>query len=116
MEERIRQLAAALGDVAEEEGETLDLLCAQAEEELTGRLKAGLTPEDCGSAFVVAAAWMALDGLETGRSRGDVEQVSAGDLTIRTRSGGGGTLRRQALKLMEGYLEDDAFAFQGVGE
>jgi len=114
MEERIRQLAMALGDVAEEEEETLKLLCAQAAEELTARLKAGVTPEECGSAFVVAAAWMALDGLETGRGQGNIEQFSAGDLTIRT--GGGGDLRRQALRLMGSYLEDDEFAFQGVGE
>lgn len=115
MEERIRKLAAALGDAAEEEQELLGLLCRRAAEELKGRLRAEVSPEDCESAFVAAAAWMALDGLEAGRGVNGVEQFSAGDLTIRTGKGkAGGGLYAQAMRLMGPYLEDDAFAFRGV--
>ena len=43
------------------------MLCQAAETELAGRLRPGLTPEDCESAFVPAAAWMVLAWLQAGR-------------------------------------------------
>ena len=113
MAERVVELAMALGRRGE--SEALSLLCAAAVEELKGRLKPGLTPEDCGDAFPVAAAWLALAGLERVESDG-VESLTAGDVTIRK---GEGEFRQKALELqaqtvMKPYLRDEGFAFKGV--
>ena len=119
MEEKILSLAMALSGAGEAREETLKLLCAQAAEELSGRLREGLSPEECGSAFPVAAAWLALALLRSGESAEGVESFSAGDLTIR-RAGGGTALedaaglRRQAEEVMGPYLRDRTFSFRGV--
>ena len=88
------------------------------EAELTRRLRPGVSPEDCGSAFVLACAWMALAGLTAGESAG-VERFTAGSLTIQ--EGGGAdaaersaALRLQAETVLGPYLADRGFAFQGV--
>lgn len=119
MLEQILHLAAAIVQPSEEEQPLLTALCAAAEAELTRRLREGLSPEDCGDAFPCAAALMAAAGILPCRSGGDVEQFSAGDVSLRT--GGGGqaceaaaAMRRQAASMMAGYCGDDAFAFLGV--
>ncbi len=58
MRDEVLRLAAALGKV--EESEELSLLCGAAVEELTGMLRPGVTPEECGEGFCLAVAWMAL--------------------------------------------------------
>ena len=58
MTEKIVAMAKALG-AGEGQAELLSVLCQAAQRELEGRLKPELTPEDCESAFVPAAAWMA---------------------------------------------------------
>lgn len=119
MLEHILHLAEAIVQPSEAEKPLLTALCAAAEAELTRRLREGLSPEDCGDAFPCAAALLAAAGLLPCRSGGDVEQFSAGDVSLRT--GGGGqvceaaaAMRRQAASMMAGYWGDDAFAFQGV--
>ena len=119
MEEKILKLAKDLSGAGEAREETLKLLCAQAAEELAGRLREGLSAEDCGSAFPVAAAWLALSLLRGGESAEGVESFSAGDLTIRRAEGGAALedaagLRRQAEEVMGPYLRDRAFSFRGV--
>ena len=76
------------------------------------------TMEDCGSAFVLACAWLALAGLTAGESAG-VERFTAGSVTIQ--EGGGAdaaersaALRLQAETVLGPYLADRGFAFQGV--
>lgn len=65
------------------------MLCQAAETELAGRLRPGLTPEDCESAFVPAAAWMVLAWLQAGEA--GVASFTAGNLTIhQDRAGRGG--------------------------
>ncbi len=106
------ELAMALGKRGE--SRELSLLCTAAVEELKGLLKPGVTAQDCGEAFPLAAAWIALAGLE---SAGDeVESLTAGDVTIRKREG---EFRRKALRLqarqvMKPYLRDQGFSFRGV--
>lgn len=119
MLEQIVHLAEAIVQPSEAEKSLLTALCAAAEAELTRRLREGLSPEDCGDAFTCAAALLAAAGLLPCRSGGDVEQFSAGDVSLRT--GGGGqvceaaaAMRRQAASMMAGYWGDDAFAFLGV--
>ena len=95
--------------------ELVQRMCQVAQTQLTARLRPGVTAEDCGGAFPIAAAWMALSALYAGGAAEEVESFSAGDLTIRT--GGGGrslALEEQAGKLMAPYCRETAFAFRGV--
>ena len=111
-------MAKALGHVADSQETALEALCEAAEAELSGRLRGGASPEDCGSAFVLACAWLALAGLTAGESAG-VERFTAGSVTIQ--EGGGAdaaersaALRLQAETVLGPYLADRGFAFQGV--
>ncbi len=119
MTEEIFALAKMLGHVGTEEEEGLRRLCPGAEEELRGRLREGITPEDCTPAFCMGAAWLALAGLCAGAGAGQAEEFSAGGLTIKRGSGKNllersEGLRRQAELIMGPYLEDRGFSFVGV--
>lgn len=113
MNERIVELAVMLGK-REESGE-LSLLCAAAAEELKGRLKPDVTVEECGDAFALAAAWLALARLYEGEGD-EVERLTAGDVTIQRRDS---EYRRKALilqaeQVMKPYIKDEGFTFMGV--
>ena len=112
MTERIMALAGTLGKVEESEG--LRALCEAAQAELGGLLKPGVTPEDCGEAFVLGAAWLALAGLEVSDS--GVESFTAGAVSIRRKDGSlrQKALRLQALQVMKPYMTDGGFVFRGV--
>ena len=64
MEEQILAFVELMGGHGNEE--LLRPLCQAAEREMAGRLREGLSPEACGPAFPVAAAWLVLAGLEAG--------------------------------------------------
>lgn len=78
-----------------------------------------MTPDDCGEAFLLGAAWLALAGLAAGED-GGVESFRAGDVrhTPPLRDGRQGravpALRLQARQVMARYLRDDGFVFRGV--
>ena len=111
------EYAKMLGDAGEAELPLLEVLCEAAELELAGRLKNGLAVEDCGGAFPVAAAWMALAGLYGGRGGGEPSSWTAGAVSVSGGSSDGeqaDTLRGQAERLMAPYLRDDGFYFRGV--
>lgn len=118
MHEKTLKLAAAISQAAENESPLLEALCTAAEAELAGRMREGWTPEQCGDAFSCAAAMLTAAGMMTCRANGDVEQLTAGEVSLRL--GGGGTcetaamLRRHAAALMAPYWKDDGFAFVGV--
>ena len=87
------------------------------ERQLAGRLREGVAPEDCGSAFPLAAAMTAVDRLSAMTGGGDgVTSFTAGELTIRkeTDRGTGGNLSVQAESLLAPWLEQTGFVFQGV--
>lgn len=107
MEEIVR-LAVALGV-----GEEASLLCEAAAEELRGMLRPGVTPEECGEVFCLAAAWLALGNQE---GAGAVESFTAGAVSVRRGDGSARreVLRRQALELMGPWLRDEGFLFRGV--
>ena len=67
---RIQALVRTLGGEMDQE-ELLVMLCQAAEMELAGRLRPGLTPEDCESAFVPAAALLARYGQSVALHRGE---------------------------------------------
>lgn len=108
---RIQALVRTLGGGTDQE-ELLVMLCQAAETELAGRLRPGLTPEDCESAFVPAAAWMVLAWLQAGEA--GVASFTAGNLTIHRTGQGAAELTAQAERLMAPYLVDGGFSFQGV--
>lgn len=110
MTERIVELARAMG-APQGQDEALTLLCQAAADTLTRMLRPGLTPQDCESAFLPAAAWMALAGMQA--PQGGVTSFTAGEVAIR-REGDGRDLWDQALRLMAPYLSQTGFLFQGV--
>ena len=116
MFEQVSLLAAAIAAPSAAEQPLLAALCTAAVEEISGKLRPGLSAEDCGDAFLCAAAMTAAAGLISCRGGGDVEQFSAGDVSLRTGSGGNAAavMRRQAAGMMEPYWTDDRFAFAGV--
>lgn len=109
METAVFNLALALGG-REEDSHVLLPLCTAAVEELTARLRPELTPGDCGTAFQVAAAWLALEAM--GDVGGGMESFSAGDVTVKPRSGD--TLIGRVERMMAPYLQSREFAFMGV--
>lgn len=117
--EKVLSLAAAIAQASGEETALLEALCTAAEAQVAQRLREGCTVEACGDAFYPAAAMLAAAGMLTCRSGGDVEQLQAGDMSLRLGPGGGvceaaAVLRRQCALLMAPYWEDDSFAFTGV--
>ena len=115
MIEEVLTLAVTLGKA--EKSEELRLLCQAAVEELTGELREGMAPEDCGAAFVLGAAWMALAGLEAGP--GGVESFTAGAVSVQMKGGQDAAARRavlrhQARQEMRPYIRDEGFVFRGV--
>lgn len=118
MEEEIFALAQVLMEVAPSEEERLENLCTVAVTDLTSRLKAGVTAEDCSPAFTLAAAWLALSFLSAGEGVHGVDALSAGEISLQRenstaleRSQG---LRRKSDLLMTPYLTDCDFCFMGV--
>lgn len=114
MIEKVLAMAAELGKTEPDDG--LRALCQAAVDELTGQLRPGLTAEDCGAAFVLAAAWTALALRSGSAADGGVERFTAGAVTIqredaRLRSE---ALRLQARQVMKPYLRDEGFSFRGV--
>ncbi len=117
--EKIFRLAAVIAQAGEEETPLLEALCTAAEAQTAQRLRKGCTAGDCGDAFCCAAAMLAAAGMLTCRGGGEVEQIQAGDVSLRLGTGGGAceaaaVLRRQSALLMAPYWEDDGFAFAGV--
>ena len=104
----------ALGAAGQDEA-VLRTLCQNACNMLDRRLRDGLTAEDCGDAYPLAAAWIALDWLRGSQGMDGVTYLSAGDLTVRREGGGDdGSLSQQAMEIMSPFLRDDGFVFRGV--
>ena len=113
MMEEILALCKAMG--AAEDQQTLLLPLIEAvSAALEGRLKGGVTPQDCGSAFALAAAMLVMDALELAAGGARVESFTAGDVSIRTGSGGESSAKAQAERLLAPWLGETGFAFRGV--
>ena len=117
MHEKILSLAEAIVSPSDQERPLLDSLCSCAEAQIAGRLSDGVTPEDCADAFTCAAALSAAAGLLSCRGAGNIEQFTAGEVSMRFSAPSGGaasSLQQQADALMAPYWRDDSFAFLGV--
>lgn len=106
---RVKSLCAP--DVGEE---GLTALCAAACARLNGLLAEGVTAEDCGEAYILAAAWLAMDWMRLAGESGGITALTAGGMTLRREVGRGGELTRRAMELMGPHLRDAGFVFQGV--
>ena len=116
MEERIIALCHSLGATEDQEELLLPLVQA-AQVALSSRLKDGVLPEDCGGAYPLACAMVAMDSLLESTGQGaEVTSFTAGELSIQTRNGSGvsGGLRAQADRLLAPWLADVRFQFRGV--
>ena len=113
MEEEILALCRQMGAGEEQDALLLPLIEA-ARTGLQRRLKAGVSPQDCGAAFPLAAALMAMDGLDRAAGAGDVSAFSAGEVSIQLREQSGGGRREQAQELLAPWLGETGFAFRGV--
>ncbi len=107
------QALVMVGGLTAEQGELLKILCRVAETTLEGRLRPGLTPDDCRADFIAAGCLFALAALS--ESDGGPERFSAGELTIQKGSSSAAArcLRSQAELLLVPYVRD-SFAFLGV--
>ena len=82
---------------------------------LERRLKPGTSPGLCGPAFPLAAAMLAMDGLERAVGSGRVSSFTAGELSIRMGgTAGEGGLTATAERLLAPWLGETGFAFRGV--
>ena len=114
-EQGFAQAALLAGQLEGSRLEMLDVLCTASVASLTARLRPGLTPEDCKADFVAAASLYALAALNEVGDTDRLEEISAGDLTLRKSSADAAAncLRNQAEIMIVPYLKD-RFSFRGV--
>ncbi len=108
--------ALLAGELEESQRDILLALCTAVTASLTARLREGLRPEDCRADFVAAASLLALAELNAVRDGAALEQITAGDLTLRKRTAAdpaSNVLRSQAQMMISPYLKD-SFCFRGV--
>ena len=118
LQETVLTLARAVSGAGEQDEVLLETLCRAAEAYWRGRLRQGVTAEDCGEAFPCAAAFTAAADLAAGQD-GGIESFTAGSVSVK---GSGGesaarraeSLRRSAEERMAPFAEPGDFAFQGV--
>ena len=109
------QAALLAGELDSRQTAMLEVLCGGAASALASRLREGLSPEDCAGDFVAAAALYALAALNEVGDTDRLEEISAGDLTLRKSSADAAAncLRNQAEIMIAPYLKD-RFSFRGV--
>ena len=102
-------------DVADKDIQLLETVCIAAVSSLEARLRDDVSSEDCQADLVTAAGMLAIAALTDIGDWTGVEQMTAGDLTIRRKDTGSAAeyLRSQAELLMAPYLKT-AFSFLGV--
>lgn len=103
------------GELEENQLAILDALAGASTASLLARLREGLSVNDCRAAFVAAASLFALAAFNEVLAGTGVEQVVAGDLTVRRGSADTASrcLHRQAEMMIAPYLKD-RFSFVGV--
>ena len=115
-EQVFAQALLMAGEDSQVSEDVLAVLCQSATATLRDRLREGLTPEDCKADFVAAASLYALAAFGCVRD-GNLEQITAGDLTVKRSAEradvASNCLRHQADLMITPYLKD-RFAFMGV--
>ena len=109
-------------ELSQDQDAVLTGLCQEALAVWQGRLREGLTPEDCRGALVTACAWTALAGLAPALEAGVPvpRSFTAGDLSVSMGGSGGDwsrasyRLKDRAAELMGPYTRDEGFFFREV--
>ena len=114
-EQIIAQSKTLIRDLEERDLAMLELLCRASELALKAKLRPDITPADCIADFIAAASLFAVAAMSELDEIAQMEQITAGDLTLRRKSTDAAAccLRYQAELLMAPYMLDD-FAFVGV--
>ena len=116
MDEEILRLAREVS--GGEESQLLEPLCRSARLRWESRLRPGLTAEECGEAFLCAAAFTAAADLASVQGGGGtVESFTAGEISVKARetdASPASALRETAESLMKPYIGEDGFCFKGV--
>ena len=114
-EQVIAQAKFMAPEVVEDSADLLQTVCTAVVSSLTARLRDDLEPEDCQADFVTAAGMYAVAAMSEISDWSRVEQLTAGDLTVRQGNANGAAdyLRSQADMLMAPYLKT-GFSFLGV--
>ena len=118
LQETVLTLARAVSGAGEQDEVLLETPCRAAEAYWRGRLRQGVTAEDCGEAFPCAAAFTAAADLAAGQD-GGIESFTAGSVSVKGVGGESAarraeSLRRSAEERMAPFAEPGDFAFQGV--
>ena len=102
-------------ELAAEKEELLAVACQAAVSSLQARMRDNVRPEDCRSDFIMAAGMYAMAAITELDSLDQVEQLTAGDVTVRrgSKDGAANYLRTQAEVLMAPYLKQP-LVFLGV--
>jgi hypothetical protein len=110
MVERTCVLCRQLG-AGEDREELVSLMARAVCERLAGELKEGLSPEDCGEVFALAAALMVLELLDAVGGEDGMTALSVGEVSMRFSAREG--LGKTARGLLAPYLRS-AFAVMEV--
>jgi hypothetical protein len=105
------------GEITDRQSRILKALCEATASSLKARLREGLSPDDCKADFIASASLMALAALAGVSGDVPVEQITAGDFSVKKGSvsydAASNCLRNQAELMMGPYLKD-RFSFRGV--
>ena len=103
------------GNLSDRQSRILEALCTASTASLASRLREGLNPEDCKADFVASASLLSLAAMNGMAEDAAVEQITAGDLTIKKgrNDAAANCLRAQAELMITPYLRD-RFSFRGV--
>ena len=109
-------------DLSQDQDAVLTSLCEEAMAVWQGKLREGMTPENCRGAFVTACAWSALAALAPALEAGTPtpRSFTAGDLSVSMGGSGGDwnramyRLKDRAEELMAPYTRDEGFMFREV--
>ena len=114
-EQALAQAVLLAGELTDQQTAMLDTLCSIHATALEVRLRDGLTADDCKADLVAAVSLLALADLGSVGDETQMEQITAGDFTIRRRSNDAATncLRAQAELMIAPYLKD-RFSCRGV--
>ena len=108
---------ALTGELSMQKARLLELLCGTSSIALESMLRDGVTPNDCMSDFLIAAAMMAVAALIDATGDTPQEQIEVGDFSVQksavSHDAASAVLMKQAELIMAPYLKD-RFAFLGV--
>ena len=109
------QAKVLLRDLEEKDYAMVEMLSRSAEVSLKAKLRENVRVEDCIADFIASASLFVVAAMSELDEVGQMEQITAGDLTMRRKSGNaaGCCLRYQAELMMLPYMRDP-FAFVGV--